>query len=241
MKLSFENAQQQSIDMQRKVRIGEADNYGDANKQIDKEICSDLEREEVVEEIMLHGSKEDLEEFRRFHSFTKEKVEMLQYFFKLRNDVLTQMHKDFVKRITANPEPTEDEWKMGTYEEDIEYQVRDAIKILRKKGYNTFESGFYGPEMQRIGFSDKKYEYLTPSNRLIDLAKEKGMDIIVQSDGIELKYNKIVSLADIKYLWDQIAMEVKDLGYEAESSQITAAKTFAERVENIKRNPEKFL
>ena len=58
------------------------------------------------------------------------------------------------KRIKENPIATNEELNIGAYIECLEFQIQNAIKILRQKGYNTFESG-YGNRLkceQMIGF-----------------------------------------------------------------------------------------
>ncbi len=46
------------------------------------------------------------------------------------------------RRKLENPKPTLEELFMGVYVENLEKQTREAVLILRKKGYDTIESGF---------------------------------------------------------------------------------------------------
>ncbi len=48
-------------------------------------------------------------------------------------------------REKTNPTPTTEEVLMGCYLEQIENHTRKAVQILRRKGYNTVESGFAYP------------------------------------------------------------------------------------------------
>lgn len=213
----------------------------DKENEFDFEELSDFESEEFAEKIMLYGPPDKLEELRLFHGLSKEKMKMFSQFTKLRHDTIEQKNKEFGERILTNPDPTDEELKMGAYKEEIEYQVRDAIIELRKKGYNTFESGFYGPEKQRIGFDEKYFDNFVPSENLKRMAEDKGLSIDVFPDAIELSYKKFVEIEDIKYIWDKVVEELDDLGQETKTASTGMARDFLERVESIKANPKQFL
>lgn len=51
---------------------------------------------------------------------------------------------DIDYRLSFDPQPTETEFAMGCYVEELEPQVRDAVMTMWEKGYSTNSSGFYG-------------------------------------------------------------------------------------------------
>lgn len=61
-------------------------------------------------------------------------------------------------RVETNPVATEDEYRLGTYVESLETQVREAVGVFLHKGYRPVESGFLDPieGSQYIGFSVSK-------------------------------------------------------------------------------------
>lgn len=71
---------------------------------------------------------------------------------KLRETVHREMKKEIEERIKNNPKPTEEEIRMAAFDEELEPQVRDAVRDFYKKGYSTKSSGFYGEksELQAI-------------------------------------------------------------------------------------------
>lgn len=201
----------------------------------------DLANADIVEKILVEGSAEELEKLREFHNLEKDKIELWSQFAKLRKATLSEMREKFKERIINNPEPTKEEWQMGVYKEEIEPQVLDAVMLMRKKGYNTFESGFYGPEMQRIGFEEEPLKDLKLPDKIIGLAKQCGLDVKVSSNFIELHYSRFLELDEIKKAWDKIADYLPDLGKTAGSPSNEAVNAFQRRVKNIKKDPSPFL
>jgi hypothetical protein len=67
-------------------------------------------------------------------------------FSKLRRKVHVQCFIDLGKRLLKHGvlKPTIQEISLGTFLEDIEMQVRDAVLEMNRKGYCTWSSGFYG-------------------------------------------------------------------------------------------------
>ncbi|HEY4034106.1 MAG TPA: hypothetical protein VGL94_09110 [Ktedonobacteraceae bacterium] len=62
----------------------------------------------------------------------------------LRIETIRAAQHDLEDRMRMNPIPTFEEYKMGTFIERIEPQVRDAVLELNRKGYSTETSGFDG-------------------------------------------------------------------------------------------------
>lgn len=71
---------------------------------------------------------------------------------KLRQRTLKVMKLEVNNRKLSRKLPNWDEFMAGAYIEQLEPIVRDAILVMRRKGYNTNSSGFWG-----IG--DPKAEY----------------------------------------------------------------------------------
>ncbi|MEM4271050.1 MAG: hypothetical protein QXO70_03075 [Candidatus Pacearchaeota archaeon] len=128
---------------------------------------------EIIEKILLSGSPQEIEDLKNFYNLNKDQIEMFRFFVKMSNAVHLQMRENFKKRILINPEPTEEEWEMGVYIEEIEPQVIEAVRIMRKKGYDTYESGFYGPEKQRIGLRGEELKGVVLSQDIIKIARER--------------------------------------------------------------------
>ncbi len=62
----------------------------------------------------------------------------------LKDETLRAVRLDLEQRMQSNPIPTYEEFRMGTFIEEIEPQVRDAVSELNRKGYTTASSGFDG-------------------------------------------------------------------------------------------------
>lgn len=53
-------------------------------------------------------------------------------------------------RKRGNPARTPEEHQLGVYLEELEPQVREAVREFNRKGYTTVSSGFYGDDYQAI-------------------------------------------------------------------------------------------
>lgn len=71
--------------------------------------------------------------------FSKENLQNILLY----RNVFGYGNPDLIQREIQNPIPTAQEVLMGCYIEQIEKQTREAVKILRTKGYKTVQSGFY--------------------------------------------------------------------------------------------------
>jgi hypothetical protein len=61
----------------------------------------------------------------------------------LRESVNGYGHPDLKRRQKENPIPAAAELMMGCYIEQIEVQTRNAVIVMRSKGYDTVQSGFF--------------------------------------------------------------------------------------------------
>ncbi|MEI6588190.1 MAG: hypothetical protein WCO05_04560 [Candidatus Moraniibacteriota bacterium] len=200
-----------------------------------------LEDDDTIERILESDSAEDLERLRSFHSLSLEQVNIYSEMAKLRKGTLMEIRQRFKERIISDPEPSEEEWKMGVFKEELEPQVFEAVTTLRKKGYNTNESGFYGPEKQLVGFARELPVDFTLSPEAERLLDEKGLTIKISAKTIELHYGRSLGIEALKEAWNIIAENLPDLGRPDEAADTGAVESFKRRVENIKRNPDLFL
>lgn len=123
-------------------------------------------------------------------------------------------------RIANNPTPTDEEWNMGAYKEELEPQVRDAAMSMRKKGYNTGSSGFWGRD-----HIEQVMDVATPidDNTKARLAEH---NIEVTNTGIRFTPESPSNLESVKETWDLIADILPDLGKHAEPAQSLGADVF---------------
>lgn len=133
-------------------------------------------------------------------------------------------------RIANNPEPTDDEWSMGAYKEELEPQVRDAAMLMRQKGYNTGSSGFWGQD-----HIDQVMDIATPID---DNAKARLAEhyVEVTNTGVRFTPENPSNLESVKKTWDLIADILPDLGKHAEPAQSVGADVFRHAMRNGKYN-----
>lgn len=217
--------------------VGEKE--GLMNDAVETQDMHPLQNEREAERILLQGTADELEALREFHHLTSEQVKLFSHFVRLREDTVALKRNRFRERVMSAPDPNEEEWALGVYLEEIEPQVRDAVLTLRKKGYNTMESGFYGPEKQRIGFSEPIHLEISPE--AVKYLEGLGLRAEVTEDGIELYYSKPLTIDELKDAWDTVARDLPNLNIKAGTATTGAAESFRTRVENIKRNPAAFF
>ncbi len=173
-----------------------------------------------------------------------EKLDLCVYYFKQRTNEVSNCWKSKEERILENPIANEEEMEVGTYKESIESQIRDAIFLLRKKGYDTFESGFKSvvDGSQFIGF----WKESTRGNiKISESLKNKleQMNIVLEiktvisdRDQIILKPNGRIDLHVWKQIWDIVAEELPLLSNSKPKKEVTgAAESFIKNQEKLKR------
>jgi hypothetical protein len=79
-------------------------------------------------------------------------------FAELRTSSHAEMERDLAKRLKENPYPTDHELRIGAFDEEIEPQMREALKELYAKGYFTESSGFGGIDGEEIQQIDGYFE-----------------------------------------------------------------------------------
>lgn len=142
---------------------------------------------------------------------------------RLRRETLDQMRVDLRQRIETNPVATEEEHAFGTFLESLEPQVRDALCVLRQKGYAAVSSGFSNYNFQAISFSENYFADLDSSVR----AQLEDLSVKVEGDRLSFCCN-IIDLDVIKQKWDAVAAALPDRGVPAPPSEHPAAINFRE-------------
>jgi hypothetical protein len=214
--------------------FGNIEGGDDKISKTEKKENIDLGDSAVVEEILCNGTKEELDSLAAFYNFSPEQIELFVNFEKLRKKVHAENDKEFEKRILEDPEPTEEEELAGVYCNEIEPQVRDAVFLMRKKGYNTYESGFYGLNKQKIGVTDNSFEKIELPLQILEKARKVEIEIEVNNNAIELICQKYIGLEEIKEIWDNIADFLPVREEKAKITETGMAKKFKERIENSK-------
>jgi hypothetical protein len=152
--------------------------------------------------------------------------ESVKDFKGLYEEAYRQIYHDLKERIAANPVPTDEELALGAFIEELEPQVRDVVLALRRKGYNTDNSGFEfggGPRQVIDGlFSipDDIADHLSAMG--INVTKERSR---VQYTSIGFIANEL-DLATIKERWNQVVRILPDSGERSKPSMSVVSNRF---------------
>jgi hypothetical protein len=176
-----------------------------------------------------------------------EAVDRLIYQYELRKESVARSNADLGNRFMANPYASEEELRAGVYKEALEPQVREAIFTLRKKGYDTFESGFHDLAVgdQYIGFKKDSNEPLKiDTEALNERLRRKGIDakFYEEDDRYTLSLNSGADLSLEE--WGRIWAEVADAIPAREDKSIplpTGAETFAEQQRKLRAGEDVYL
>ena len=143
----------------------------------------------------------------------------------LRDAVYAAMEVELQDRITYNPDPSDEELRLGAYVEHLEPQVRDSIMILRAKGYNTASSGFSNPpcKFQCLDLNEPLSDGVV--NLIRDHCLKLGVVFLIDNEKPEkghwkLRFSRSFifepvagnDLVAIKAKWDELAAVLPDLG-----------------------------
>ena len=134
-------------------------------------------------------------------------VERMQK-FKARQDSFARQ-KEWIER---NPLADNEEYEAGAYRDELESQVSDAVFALRKKNYNTFQSGF-SERKSRDQFMDFYNKGITIPALITEHFKDSfKFTVTEESDrttvNIEPLKSEPVSLEEWKSVWDYFAREM---------------------------------
>ncbi len=142
--------------------------------------------------------------------------ETLLEFASLREKVLREQIEEVEKRRASNPTPDEEELSAAAYREQIEPQCREAIFKIRRKGHDTWSSGFSSGNKfgnRQVLEGDLKFDQPT-----VRLLKKNGY--VVYRTGL-LGYHSLnfrpqnPDLQEITAKWNELADLLPDLGHPA--------------------------
>lgn len=127
-------------------------------------------------------------------------------------------HPDLEKRKEQNPLPTTQEILLGCYVQQLEKQTRDAVLVLRQKGYETIESGFHDHlnGSQFFHLKDKQ-QVVVPESLAVQL-KER-FDVIIETE--QLNINLIPTQYKTIEQWEEC------LNYFAEQMPVVGEEKFS--------------
>ncbi len=175
------------------------------------------------------------------------------YFGQLRIDTHQQMAETLTQRIQNNPSPSTRELFIGTYEESLEPQVRDAVFRLGEKGYQTRSSGFFGSDddWRVIGIDvPRTYNPLNRQAQVIDFVPgtftldnetighldKLGAEVAYYA-GYPVRIGFVPESPDLNSItnqWESIAAVMPDLGSPALPVDPTEAQAaFVDNAQNL--------
>lgn len=200
----------------------------------EQEPDEDLHNEEVINRILVSGTVEEMERLRVTHNLTLEQLSLMRFYTQQRDQIHKKIDLEIEQREQTEPQATPTELEMGAYIQYIEPQVRDAVLVLRGKGYPTYASGYAGFESQNIDIETKDFSEYKPSEDL--LIKLEPYDIVLQIEPSEIWFScrRQLSVEELKEVWDLIAKDLPDLGHPAAPSELSAAEVFRKKQEGLK-------
>lgn len=180
-----------------------------------------------------------------------DKNKLINFFYNARlyEQEGVEMEKRLEDRLTKNPAASEQELSAGVYKEALESQVADAIFILRRKGYNTFESGF-GDKVngeQYVGFDNPGVPTTNSilSPEAIAELKRYHVSATVEIGGDRLKISllpeeNMFSLEEWKKIWLVVAELLLPLENSASKQNVHTpnATEFVLEQEKLKRGED---
>ncbi len=188
---------------------------------------------DYIQEVLEGNDEGELKKVQEVQGWSDGQVELFGQFAKLRREAIGVCSSELEERKKNGTPPSDEELSMGAFVEVIEPQVRDTVLALRRKGYNSFESGFYDFDTQEIGFENNVLERYSPSEDLVDSLEKEKVELIVEADSISLKFREFRDIGIIKELWERVEKDLPDLGREAEQAEIQGAEMFRRKYVNF--------
>ena len=100
----------------------------------------DFRSADDIYKALISDDEQILASLQEYWKIDREQLNYYIDFAKLREQSHVQQRMDLENRIAVNPNPTEEELRMGAFYESLEPQVRHAVAVLREKGYSTNSS-----------------------------------------------------------------------------------------------------
>ena len=140
----------------------------------------------------------------------------------LRSDVYVDMYRDLKHRVETDSTPTTEELAMGAYIEALEPQVREAVLGMRRKGYETHSSGFFGESRQVI---DGPF---LVSEETVEKLRSNGFEVETRGKfGASIGF--LPETADLEAMtekWNEAVQLLPDLGRPSAPSGTAGAEEF---------------
>lgn len=128
--------------------------------------------------------------------------EVMAALSKLRGEVHVRMNRELRRRTSNRPAPTEEELELGTYLEGLEPQVCDAVREMRRKGYATHSSGFYGYD-HAAQVIEGGFEV---ASDVVELLREMDVEVERREKTTVMRfYPEGANLAEIAAKWGRVA------------------------------------
>jgi len=173
----------------------------------------DLSTEEAITAVLEKGDVEELKKVAEKFNLTPDRVERYSKFAQLRKETIISTRAELDARMRKKFNPTPAEVQLGAYKEVIESQVREAVFLLREKGYPTFESGFGDLEgAQQIGLTESVLDNIKIDTTLAEELASQGIHVDIQPDKIRLTFERFCSLPEIESAWNEVAKSLPSLG-----------------------------
>ncbi len=161
----------------------------------------------IIDQILVSGTEAQRNQLQEQYRLTPEQMDRFTHFATMRENMHREAYLGAKERKALNPEKTEEELKLGVYLESIEPHVQGAVLVLNRKGYKTYESGFYGHDGQQvIGFQPDSIPDLSkiPETLLTEL-REQGFPVLLKGGKLQFTPEHIATEDELKRVWDRIA------------------------------------
>lgn len=181
-----------------------------------------------IDNILVGGDEPKLNELKELlmtrQGMSEKQFELSVEARKLRRRVHEGQDEELKIRLESNPAASEEELSLGAFIENIEPQARDAVALMRQKGYNTASSGFSDFNFQAVSFSEKYFSNLVPETR----KKLEALGVTIEENRLSFACDRI-DLQEIKEKWDAVAAALPDRGESASPSKLPAAESFRKK------------
>lgn len=166
-----------------------------------------------IRHLLEEGGAEALARVAQELDLDTETVALMSRFAQLRRQTHVINDAEANSRFSSEVPPTEEELQLGSYREQFEPQVRDALFALYRKGYETVSSGFGNFLEQFISFrNNANVNEFSFSDDLIKWAGERGIQILLESDAVRMRFSQFVDIETITEAWNKIAAEMPVVG-----------------------------
>lgn len=177
---------------------------------------SRMQNEDELVRLLEGGDTIQQQALAEMRGWTTEQLNRLRHFAHLRREAIDMGQAEFRARRPVAPKLTDygsnpHERALGVYVEQIEPQVRGAVRTLVQKGYWPTYSGFNqidGPQIIRVANVDVDRLSLTPE--AAENLESLGFSLELSGRNILLHTDKLPKLDEMKAAWDVVADGLPD-------------------------------